>query len=116
MTLSGYKREIRGRIRQYLNDNDAWQKDEADLYDELFTADSVTGNASGSYYCNAYKAQQALVPAIFDQDLLNLYLSDYEISLKDLEKGPEWFDVSIRCALLSECLTEVLKQGKYYRG
>lgn len=116
MTLSGYKREIRGRIRQYLNDNDAWKKEFTDLYDELFIADSVTGNASGSYYRNAYKAQQALVPAIFDQDLLNLYLSDYEISLKDLEKGPEWFDVSIRCALLADCLAEVLKQGKYYRG
>lgn len=116
MTLSGYKREIRGRIREYLNDNNLWKKDPADIYDKLLTADSVTGNASGSYYRNAYKAQQALIPAIFDQDLLNLYLSDYEISLKDLEKGPEWFDVSIRRALLSECLSEVLKQGKYYRG
>lgn len=116
MTLSGYKREIRGRIREYLNENNLWKKNPSDIYDELFTEDSVTGNTSGSYYRSACKAQQALVPAIFDQDLLNFYLSDYEISLKDLEKGPEWFDVSIRCALLSECLSEVLKQGKYYRG
>ena len=28
------------------------------LYDELWIDDSVTGNASGSYTCNAYEAEE----------------------------------------------------------
>ena len=31
---------------------------EEKLNDDCFVADSVTGNASGSYYCNAYRAAE----------------------------------------------------------
>lgn len=30
------------------------------LDEELWTYDSVTGNASGSYFCNAWKAEEAI--------------------------------------------------------
>lgn len=35
---------------------------EEKLNDDLWTVDSVTGNASGSYYCNAWRAEEALCP------------------------------------------------------
>ena len=44
-------------IRQGLEDR---TKFEQTLNDDLWIDDSVTGNASGSYYCNAWKAEEAI--------------------------------------------------------
>lgn len=62
-----YRSEIMADIRQYIDDNvdlDEWKgrRDELEeqLNEDLWIEDSVTGNASGSYYCNAYKAEEAM--------------------------------------------------------
>lgn len=82
------------------------EKDEAfeKLYDEMWVADSVTGNGSGSYTFNAYEAEE-LICHNFDL---------WEEACEELGqtavpfKGAETADVTIRCYLLGEILSEVL--------
>lgn len=76
------------------------------LNDDLWTEDSVTGNGSGSYYCNAWRAAEALA---FNWDLLLEALEEFgQSGVNPIEKGEEWCDVTIRCYLLGEMIGEVL--------
>jgi hypothetical protein len=90
-------------IHEHLEERDSWEQE---LNDDLWTADSVTGNASGSYYCNTYRAAEALA---HNWDLLRdaLYEFGYD-DVSPIDKGEEWCDVTIRCYLLGECLAEAL--------
>lgn len=76
-----------------------------DLYDDLFVNDSITGNASGSYTFNAYQAEENLCHNL---DLLQEAYNEFGGS-PDLS-SPESCDVSIRCYLLSQAITEVLDE------
>lgn len=56
---------IEDDVREWINENidlDEYKGNRDDLEeklnDELFNEDSVTGNASGSYYCNTYKGRR----------------------------------------------------------
>lgn len=75
-----------------------------ELYDDFFVSDSVTGNASGSYTFNKFDAEENLC---HNMDLLIEALSEFGQDLGDWN-GAEWADVTIRCYLLGECLSEVL--------
>ena len=62
-----YLEAVTDDVREYIRDEidlSEWKGDrdglEEKLNDDLWTADSVTGNASGSYYCNAWRAEEAL--------------------------------------------------------
>ena len=77
------------------------------LYDTLWVEDSVTGNASGSYFFNAYKAEEALC---HNWDLLSEALQEFCCTENPIEKGAEWCDVTIRCYLLSSAISEALKE------
>lgn len=91
--------EIAERIR----DRDEFSEE---LYDAMWIADSVTGNASGSYYCNAYRAEQAIA---HNWDLLRDALAEFGCAdCNPIEKGAEWCDVTIRCYLLGECIEKAL--------
>lgn len=78
------------------------------LYDDMWIDDSVTGNASGSYTFNAYKAEEFIA---HNWDLLREALEEFGSNLKDAYEngGVEGLDVTIRCYLLGEILTEVLE-------
>lgn len=90
-------------IRVNMADRDSWEEE---LRDDLWICDSVTGNASGSYYCNAYSAAEALC---HNWDLLNDALMEFGWwDNNPIEKGEEWCDVTIRCYLLGECLASAL--------
>ena len=109
-----YHEHIADDIREYIRNNvdlNEWKgrRDdlEEELQDDLWTADSVTGNASGSYYCNAWKAEEALC---HNWDLLADALEELGGDTDILRKGPEACDVAIRCYLLGECLSEVLDE------
>ena len=89
-----------------LADYDSREELEEALNDELWTADSVTGNASGSYYCNAWKAEEALA---HNWDLLAEALTEFGQDGTDvLKQGAEAMDVTIRCYLLGQAIAEVL--------
>ena len=74
------------------------------LHDEMWTADSVTGNESGSYTCNAWQAEENLCHNL---ELIQEVGRDFgELDMT----SPERCDVSIRCYLLDECIIEVLNK------
>jgi hypothetical protein len=81
---------------------------EVKLYDDCFVADSVTGNASGSYYCNAYRAAEKVYSEI---DLLIEAIECFGDDAEDYKRAltsPEWADVTIRCYYLGEVVARVL--------
>lgn len=81
--------------------------------DELWTDDSVTGNASGSYYCNAWKAEEAIC---HNWELLEEAINEFGGDTNILRQGAEFCDVTIRCYLLGQAidaaLDELEKEGK----
>lgn len=112
--MYNYRENIMDDIRDYIADNvdlDEYKgrRDdlEQELNDDLWTADSVTGNASGSYYYNAWKAEEALY---HNWDLLADAIAEFGGDTDILRRGPEVCDVTIRCYLLGECLAEVLDE------
>ena len=93
-------------IKEYLKGTD--ERDFDKLYDEMWAEDSITGNASGSYTFNTYKAEENIC---HNQDLLREALEEFGGNYGEaLEKGAEFCDVTIRCYLLGQVLTEVLEE------
>lgn len=107
-----YREALADDIREYIADNIniaeyASRDDLAEyLNDELWISDSVTGNASGSYYCNAYKAENALHHNMgLLIDACEEFGEDIGVAVK---RGAEFCDVTIRCYLLGEMIATVL--------
>jgi len=78
---------------------------ESYLQDELWTFDDVTGNGSGSYWFNRYKAQCALIGNL---DLLGEAIEEFDADASKLCCDPESADVTIRCYLLGQIVGEVV--------
>lgn len=92
-------------IREALKDRDAFAEK---LNDDLWIDDGVTGNASGSYYCNTWKAEEAIAHNL---DLLGEALQEFGCGPEYLiEKGAEAADVTIRCYLLYNAISEALDE------
>ena len=80
------------------------------LNDALFIDDSVTGNASGSFFCNAYKAEEALAG---NWELAAEALEEFGCNdVNAFEKGAEWVDCIIRCYLLNQCIPDYIEQNE----
>lgn len=111
-----YRQAMLDDIREYLEDNYTAEElreelknredFEEKLNEDLWIADSVTGNASGSYTFNAWRAEEYLC---HNHDLLMDAMNEFGCEPSDF-KGAEWGDVTIRCYLLGECLSEVLDE------
>ena len=83
---------------------------EEKLNEDLWIYDGVTGNASGSYTFNSYKAKEYVLD---NMDLLETMCNEFcidekMIGRKFLDGAWEWMDVSIRCYLLGQAISEVL--------
>lgn len=91
-------------IAERLEDRNEWR---SSLNDELWVTDSVTGNASGSYYCNAWKAAEALA---HNWDILVEALIEFGCDLNAIERGEEYCDVTIRCYLLGRAIAAALDE------
>ena len=110
-----YLRAIKEDVLNYINENNivvtSENRDEVeqDLNDTLFTCDSVTGNASGSYTFNAWTAEEYLC---HNWDLLEEALTEFGCDMSYLERGAESCDVTIRCYLLGQAISEVLNEVK----
>lgn len=106
-----YREVVCDDIRAYIEENDikvtTSTKDDLyqELYDELFVDDSVTGNASGSYTFNTWRAEEYLCHNL---ELLKDACDGFGCEPKI--ESAEWCDVTIRCYLLGECLSEVLDE------
>ena len=92
-------------IANRMADRDEWEQE---LNDDLWCADSVTGNASGSYFCNTWKAEEAIA---HNWDILADALLEFGCyDVNPIEKGAEWCDVTIRCYLLGQAINEALDE------
>lgn len=112
--LESIKEDVMEYIKNEVNysDYETIEDLEQFLNDELFTEDSVTGNASGSYFCNSYKSMECVIDNI---DLLHDMCSEFGIETetigqKFLDEEWEWMDVSIRCYILGQAIGEALEE------
>jgi hypothetical protein len=109
-----YLSAVKEDVREYISDNDIVVNEdnreevEQTLYDDCFICDSVTGNASGSYTFNTWKAEEYLCHNL---DLLGEALEAFGCEPNYItEKGAEACDVTIRCYLLGQAISEVLNE------
>lgn len=104
--LSAVESDVREYIENNVNFHDYSDLDEMkeDLNEKLFVEDSVTGNASGSYTFNAWKAEEYLCHNL---DLLAEASEEFGGSSDILSDGAETCDVTIRCYLLGQAIENV---------
>lgn len=110
-----YLQAVKDDVKQYIQDNDIIittdNRDEVEqqLYDDCFISDIVTGNASGSYYCNSWKAEEAICHNL---DLLGEAADEFgDDSITNvLKQGPEACDVTIRCYMLGQAIPAALDE------
>lgn len=121
--MYNYYEAMKEDIRDYLNDDWVWEEIEnADimdtedlaewLNDELWINDSVTGNASGSYTFNRYIASEYVGDNLdLCKEALTEFCVDAEtIADRFLSEDWEYFDVTIRCYILAECIAEIVEE------
>lgn len=82
--------------------------------DNLWNDDRVTGNASGSYTCNAWEAEENLC---HNMDELEEACNEFGQDMGEaVRQGAEYCDVTIRCYLLSQAISaaidELEEEGK----
>ena len=109
--LEAMKSDVLDYIREEVNAGEFSDREDLEnkLNDDLFINDSITGNASGSYTFNSYTAKEY----VFDNiDLLNEAITEFceddVIGEKFLNEEWEWMDVTIRCYLLGQAISEAL--------
>lgn len=80
------------------------------LNDELWCCDSVTGNASGTYTFNAYKAKEYVFadPDTVSEALREFCVDAETIAEKFLNQDWEYFDVTARCYVLGQAIESAL--------
>lgn len=117
-----YYEEVKQAIEDVINDEAYYLNIEAVhpndleeyemvLNDKLWNEDAVTGNASGSYYCNSYKAEEALAHNL---GLAAEALEGFGYNNLDIDalNDAEWLDVLVRCHILSSCIAEYIDENR----
>ena len=113
-----YKEEMRSDILNYfacgdgdwlIAKSDDFEEFKNNCYDEFFISDDITGNASGSYTFNNMKAKE-YVESNTDElkEALAMFCVEAETVAEHFLNGDyEYFDVTIRCYLLSGILSSM---------
>lgn len=114
-----YREAMTEDVKEWIKENvdlTDWTEDreglEQQLNDDLWTADSVTGNGSGSYTFNRV---QASLYVLDNMDLLQEAIEEFAtdpatVGDKFISEDWEWFDVTIRCYLLGSIVSDVLNE------
>ena len=112
--LEAMKSDIMDYIHNEVNTNEFASREELEesLNDDLWTVDSVTGNGSGSYTFNRAEAEEYVND---NSDLLREAISEFDVDSetvaeKFLDADYEYFDVTIRCYLLGQAISEALDE------
>ena len=119
--MSDYRTEVKEDIKAYYEDNEYYinyadfdtPEDFGEwLNDTLWTEDSVTGNASGSYTFNSYEAREKVLA---DMETVSEALKEFcvpaeEIGNRFLNEDWEYLDVTARCYVLGECIAEFIEE------
>ena len=120
MEKYNYMEEVTNDAKAAILENmDMWEwhnreELEENANDWLWTADEVTGNASGSYTFNTWQAEENLCHNMDElEDACNEFGQDIGEAVK---QGAEYCDVTIRCYLLSQAISaaidELEEEGK----
>ena len=110
MEYYNYKDAMKEDIIAWMEDTETTWEDRDELHDILWTEDSVTGNASGSYTCNAGQAQEYVLGDPDAEDYIRDMISEFCIEPETIAEHLfdwEYWDVSIRCWLLSQVLYDM---------
>lgn len=99
MLWSEYQEEVKSDAMEVIKENLEYVNSWDEMYDSLFMDDSVTGNASGSYYFNTAKAAEAISGIIFDSDAVDEFKAMGYDGIPT-EEGAETCDVIARCICL----------------
>lgn len=100
-----YFTEMSNDIQEWLKENNIKEitnENYDEIYDKLWTEDSVTGNASGSYWYNKWKAEEALCHNL-DLAFEACDKFGYEEDLRKIGEA-QALDVIIRCYLLHQVM------------
>ena len=116
-----YRDAVKNDVKEYIKNEielDDWRGKRYELYDylneTLWTEDSVTGNGSGSYTFNTYKAEEYLCHNL---ELLGEALREFgNDASKLLSDGAEACDVTIRCYLLGEGIGNAIEEIEQEMG
>jgi predicted PhzF superfamily epimerase YddE/YHI9 len=115
-----YEHEVRSDLKQWLKDeyfpykgiesaDDMTSRARDYAYDDAFVEDAVTGNASGSYFCNSWKAEEAVCHNL---DLLREAIEEFGGDIGKAMESAESADVTIRCYILGQVFDEVWDEVK----
>lgn len=114
MKTYDYLENVKEDVRNYIEENKIVvtssnrEEVEQELNDTLFVNDSVTGNASGSYTFSTWQAEENIC---HNFELLTEALTEFGYNdLSYLKNGAEACDVTIRCYLLGQAISEVLDE------
>ena len=108
-----YLEAVKEDVKNYIEENglkvtsENRNELEEQLNDDLFCNDSVTGNGSGSYTFNRWRAEENL---LHNWDLLAEAINEFCGDVNILKQGAEACDVTIRCYLLNQAISEVLDE------
>ena len=121
--MYNYKEQIRADVKEWIEDNkeqiegldrhDAYEV----VYDSCWVDDSVTGNASGSYTFSRWEARQNFFNDEDSEEYIDQMIEDgftcrESVGRAVQESQWELLDVSIRCWLLCDAVSDVLDE--YY--
>lgn len=115
-----YNDEVKADVIEWINENINYIDDDvkADkdalfeyLNDNLWTADSVTGNGSGSYTFSRMEAKEKVFADIetVKEALVEFGTPAETIAEKFLDEDWEYFDVTARCYVLGSAIYEALE-------
>lgn len=113
-----YREAVKSDVLEYIRNEidfsefDTLDELEEKLNDDLWTVDSVTGNGSGSYTFNRWTAKEYVVGGMDElKEVLHEFGTSSEtVAEKFLDEDWEYFDVTIRCYLLGECIAAALEE------
>lgn len=109
--FSAVKKDVKNVVMNEYNYSEELKESREDfeqkLNDELWTNDHVTGNGSGSYTFSAWQAEENICHNL---ELLQEALNEFGCGVTDIANGAEYCDVTIRCYLLNQAISEVLDE------
>ena len=121
--MMNYLEQVKADVAQYMEDNEYYfdmsnyidaDDFQESIYESMWTADSVTGNGSGSYTFNREEAKENVLN---DMDTVREALSEFccdakEIGEKFLDEEWEWLDVTARCYVLGLAVGEWIDENR----
>jgi len=111
--MGAYYDDVKNAVLEHLKDEPERyiHYSGSDLLDEFINADSVTGNASGSFFCNSEVAKEMVLENI--SEVAQVYYEYYdmeELGMDIYNAAWENIDVKARCGVLSRVIQDVLSE------